>query len=196
MNLSFLRGSTGGSDDSIYTSKTEVWVCGDIAGYRHWIELLRLSAAGAQAKRINPEILGLYSMSLVLQQRVRHREAIVDFSERLYHRPSPVMELVINATTSGYRKMADKIEEFTNLLNDDPDDHIHLDAGMVPWVTATSIALNVRGPMLVWNSVRARVYGPSSGALPTGWLDRPDDDPAENAKLPEPYKFRQRWCRR
>ena len=194
MNLSFVRHLTAGQCDTIYTSGTDVWVYGDVEGYWYWIELLKASADGAPACRIDQKVLGIYSMSLVLQQRVRHREAIVDLSERLFHRPDPVMELVINATTAGYRKLVEKVQSFTETLDDDPDDHIHLDSG-VPWITENSISLNVRGPMKVWNPERATALGPRSWALPSGWLDKPYEDHEENLKLPDPCKFRQRWCR-
>ena len=161
-----------------------------IIGSNSWSTL----RGGAPAFRIDQKVLGIYSMSLVLQQRVRHRDAIVDLSERLFHRPDPVMELVVNATTAGYRRMLDEIQRFTDKLNDDPDDHIHLD-GHVLWMTANSISLNVRGPMKEWNPDRARALGPRSWSLPNGWLDKPYEDHDENLKLPNPVKFRQRWCR-
>jgi hypothetical protein len=195
MNLSFVRHKTVVQHDNIYASSTDVWVYGDVEGYLYWIELLKASAAGYPACRIDQKVIGMYSMSLVLQQRVRHRDAIVDLSERLFHRPDPVMELVVNATTAGYRKMLGEVQTFTEKLNDDPDDHIHLDRH-VPWLTGNSISLNIRGPMKLWNPARALALGPRSWSLPDGWLDKPYADQEENLKLPEPVKFRQRWCRR
>ena len=194
MNLSFVRHKTVGQGDGIYISGTEVWVYGDVEGYNYWIKLLADAAGGAPAFRIDPKVLGLYSMSLVLQQRIRHRDAILDLSERLFHRPDPIMELVINATTSGYRKLLDEVQAFTKKGNDDPEDHIHV-GDHVSWLTGNSICLNVRGPMKVWDPERARALGPRSWSLPDGWLDKPYPDHEENLKLPKPVKFRQRWCR-
>ena len=165
MNLSFVRHKTVVQHDNIYASSTDVWVYGDVEGYLYWIELLKASAAGYPACRIDQKVIGMYSMSLVLQQRVRHRDAIVDLSERLFHRPDPVMELVVNATTAGYRKMLGEVQTFTEKLNDDPDDHIHLDRH-VPWLTGNSISLNIRGPMKLWNPARALALGPRSWSLP------------------------------
>ncbi len=110
MNLSFVRHKTVIQHDNIYVSSTDVWVYGDVDGYLFWVDLLEASTGGSPAGRIDQKVLGVYSMSLVLQQRVGHRDTIVDLSERLFHRPDPVKELVVNATTSGYRKMRTRFE--------------------------------------------------------------------------------------
>ena len=184
-----------GADHYIHTSNTDVWLYGDVEGYRYWISLLKAAASGAPACRIEQRLLGIYSMSVLLQPRVRNRECIADFSERLLHRPQPVMELVINATTSGYRKMVEEIEALTDQNRDDPSDHLHLDRN-TPWLTANSICLNIRGPKTIWNPDRAPACRPSSAALPEGWLDSASPDEAENLAFPPPVKFHQRWCRK
>lgn len=152
-NLALIRNRTTHDCWDYYDSKTDIWIFGDVEGYR----LLRTQLMKAtRAKRnIHLDILeknpnSMRSVILPAQQSKRKR-ALLKFVERfVWIDGNPHMELVIAGNVQGYKYLAKEVAGLTRKSRDDVSEHGHFDDSVSNSIVPRSVALNIRAPLRQW----------------------------------------------
>ena len=155
--LRFIRQKCMWSCSDYYETITDVWVFGDVAGYRYFQDCLR--TAGKAKNNLHVQVAPKSNSMRVLvvppadrpakTPRLRMVERIV-LAER-----EPEMELVIYGNAAGYEFLADCFECELESGVDNPYSHTHVDQNC-PQLVQRSISLNIRGPLLRWNKKALR----------------------------------------
>lgn len=150
--LRFIRLSACWACPDYFEETTDVWVFGDIAGYRYFQTCLE-RAKGARCNvhvQVTPRS---NSMRVVIvpaagkpprQTRLKLIERIVCAGSK------PEMELVIYGNARGYDFLASRFEREIGEGVDDPCSHTHVDRDN-PELVQRSVSLNIRGPLLHWS---------------------------------------------
>lgn len=153
--LRFIRLSVCSECPDYFEKTTDVWVFGDVAGYRYFQSCLE-RAKGAR-RNIHVQVTPRSnSMRVVIvppadkptrQARLKLIERIVCAGRK------PEMELVIYGNGRGYDFLASCFEREIGEGVDDLWSHTHVDSADRELVQR-SVSLNIRGPLLHWSKSR------------------------------------------
>ena len=153
MQLHLIRNEMAYEAPEFYEAKTDVWVFGDVAGYRYLVR--RLEAASNSRKNIHLihcSKPGNGMRVVLLPAATKPRSARLRLVERIvFLTDTPEMELVIRANRAGYQRLAAIVEDIAKCGIDNPMDHRHVDDMEDRWVVKRSVALNIRGPVRKWS---------------------------------------------
>ena len=160
--------------EDVYDFKTDVWVFGDVEGYRLLSRCLRRACKSRRVANVHDFVSGTaVSMLCAITPVDRDvKDARLKIAERLvFIRRRPRMEVIIHGSEAAYQKLADIIDEVCRDYTDIPQEHIHMDDWTDDWVIPRSISLNIRGPLSRWSKKGLQeyadfVYQPSEFTLP------------------------------
>jgi hypothetical protein len=162
-----IRTTMAIEQESYYSAKTDVWLLGDVQGYKAFIKLLRL----AISTKHNQRNLHLWSLarnecnmllSILPPMPIKNKSPKIKFWERfVYYKSKPWMELVIAGNLSGLERFASEVESLLRKTTGDPSDHMHFDSEYCgqSWIMPRSIALNLRDPLKKWDLKKLQENG-------------------------------------
>src|SRR5579863_2021590 len=154
-NLHFIRGTATFDPQTCFEIVTDVWVFGDVCGYRYARSMV-LNAKGTQKPiRLDAISHDAHSMRVLILPANRRliRRPRVKLVERLiWDRDRLNMELVVYGNPLGYDRLAAVLQQAID-DPEDPSNHEHCDdsPGRGRWVLPRSVSLNARRPLTIWN---------------------------------------------
>ncbi|HPF38555.1 MAG TPA: hypothetical protein P5081_18925 [Phycisphaerae bacterium] len=163
MHLQFIRLTTEWDQPEIYRLMTDVWVVGDVEGYAHFRDTLAGMVESSAPVAMN-ELYGLEHGMIVLLMPPPSNvsDAKIRVIERArYVNSEDKMQLVIRASRTGYRFLADLVQRAIDEGRDNLDWHAQIDGLSMAGVYVDqpgAVAINVRGPLGVFSRERAEQY--------------------------------------
>ncbi|HEY3245051.1 MAG TPA: hypothetical protein VGM03_17045 [Phycisphaerae bacterium] len=157
-HLYFIRAATAKHCWDIYDANTDVWVFGDVAGYRYMRSCLRRAQGSSRNLRLHKFDPRSHSMRVIVvpAARIPMRAPRLKAIERIVFIESrPEMELVIYGNRAGYDRLSAAFERMIAGGSDGPHDHEHVDDNLL---VPRSVYLNIRGPLSRWSRSRLGSY--------------------------------------
>jgi len=166
-NFFLIKDVTGNECEYYFTEKTDVWILGDIKGYK--IFLNRLRSAIAAKRNLHLWSLAKHECNMLLSILPpvvsKSKRPQMRFWERLvFYKSKPWMELVISGNLPGFKLFTSEVESFLKNPADDTSSHDHFDDQNIhqKWIKTRSISLNLRGPVKKWDVKKLRENGHDS----------------------------------
>lgn len=161
MKIKFIRLYMALDTEWEYEEKTDVWVFGDVKGYRYFQS--KIHEAVNSTSNTHLEIIekcgnSMQCVILPALDKPAKRPRIKFLERKIFKHDMPEMELIILGNSAGLEKL---ISEFDNIIEkgvDDLKDHYHFDDNDDKWIAKRSIALNVRGPLSAWDASNFQGY--------------------------------------
>lgn len=152
-----------------YASNTDVWVLGSPAQYSAFARLL---TAQRIPLRIPADERGGMDLLILPPAQNATRDFVV-LHERLVHQNGRFnMELILGASTPGFKYLARVFRKSARYRAGNTDDHVHFDC-LEEILLLPSVYLNIRGPIDEIESQLCEIAPPAPDDLPSGmeWQD-------------------------
>ncbi len=155
-HLYFIRSVSGWLADEFYDQRTDVWVFGDLAGYRHFQHGLRRAKERDKITVLDlPADSATMNVVILPAAKGRASKPRLKVIERfVFIDKNPQMELVLYGNETAYDHLCRVIDLAMTSSLGDPIDHFHVDEGpggpdcfLIP----RSVSLNIRGPLFEWS---------------------------------------------
>ncbi len=160
-HIYFIRSYTGYFDCDYYEQKTDVWVFGDIDGYRYLINNLKKAKDSQKNIRLLELNFNSNTMNVVILQSAYNstKQPRVKFAERvIFDNDKPEMELIIFGNKKGYDFLIKTFNDFIRDSRENLEDHLHLDDQYNKELVKRSISLIIRDPLIKWNKSKLNIY--------------------------------------
>jgi hypothetical protein len=149
-----IRAKMAYQTSDYYEEKTDVWLFGDVSGYRSLQETIRRASAGHRLQRPACGGAGSNSMRACIlrpSSSPRHQPRLKLVERIVFLDKAPEMELIVYGNDAGYEWLNEMLDRaFTDYL-DDPSEHVHVDDHRGGPVVRRSVALNIRGAVGSWS---------------------------------------------
>lgn len=153
-HLTFIRCSTAFHCWDYYEQKTEVWVLGDVAGFRYFARKLAAATTSRGSVHLDvydPHFAGMCVLVLPAARTDMRRPRLKLIERFVRYRGQPKMELVIHGNQKGYELIANLLLKLCESTQGSPADHVHLDDHSCKYLVKRSVSLNIRAPLLNWS---------------------------------------------
>jgi hypothetical protein len=152
-NLHFIRAKTVCAMERLYEELTDVWVFGDINGYRYFIDCIGQAKTTPKNVHFTELDFSLNTMRVVIlpSASLPRKAPRLRIVERLINMGTgPQMELVIHGNAGGYDFLIKQVESSIEAADKEPESHSHVGQDTPPLV-GRNISLTIRAPLWKWS---------------------------------------------
>jgi hypothetical protein len=160
-HIYFIRSYTNYYNCDYYEQKTDIWIFGDIEGYKYLVDNLKNAKGSEKNIRLQELDFRSNTMNVVILKPGYNsiKQPRLKFAERIiFVNNKPEVELIIFGNKNGYDFLINTFNDFINDSRENLEDHLHLDDQDNKEIVKRSISLNIRDALKKWDKKKLKLY--------------------------------------